>query len=263
MSGKNILRLVPAVFMAIALVWPAVLKAEETWEISGSLGAAVVAAPEFEGSDRYRARVLPVGEVRYGPAFLSLGKDLGGMGLGLDVARTREWTVAPALRYRWARAEKDSDLLRGMGDIKDGVEAGGLIRWQPGPAGLSLKVFQGLGQMDGLTAELEANYSAALTASLTGSVRLSTMFADSSYHRRYFGVTPEQSVNSGYQAYDPGAGLKHAAVSGALGYALTEHLGLGLSAGYKRLTGPAADSPLVERGSANQFLSALSVSFNF
>ena len=260
MSKKTIRRLALAALLAAALARPAGLGAEEEagYKLSGSLGAAVAAIPEFEGSDRYKAKALPVVNLGYGPVFLSTGQ-----GLGLNLVPAPGWTVATALRYRWARKENDSDLLRGLGDIEDGVEAGGVIRWRPGPAGLGLKVYQGLGRVKGLTAEMEADYGTILTDSLKGSVSLSAMFADRQYNRDHFGVTPAQRNKSGYTAYDPGAGLKHAAVSGTLNYALTDHLGLGFLAGYKRLTGPAADSPLVKRGSANQFISLFSVSFNF
>jgi outer membrane scaffolding protein for murein synthesis (MipA/OmpV family) len=259
MSKKIVPRLVLAACLAMALARPAALKAEEAdYTFSGSLGAAVAAMPEFEGSNRYEAAARPMVNLNYGPVFLSTGQ-----GLGVNLVSAPGWTVAPALHYRWARREKDSDLLKGMGGIEDGVEAGGVIRWQPGPAGLGLNVYQGLGRLEGLTAELEADYAAALTGDLTGLAGLSAMFADHKYNLCYFGVTPEQSLKSGYGEYDPGTGLKHAAVFGALNYALTDHLGLSLLAQYRRLTGPAADSPLVERGSANQFISALSVSFIF
>ena len=243
--------------LALALAWPAGLGAEEAG-LSGVLGVGVAAKPEFEGSDRYEATLLPVVNLAWGPVFLSPGQ-----GLGLNLVSAPGWTLAPALRYRWARKEKDSGLLRGLGDIEDGLEAGGVIRWRPGPAGLGLKVYQGLGGVKGLTAELEADYGAVLAAGLMGSVGLSAMFVDREYNLNYFGVTPAQAAESGYRTYAPGAGLKHTAVHGALSLALAEHLGLGLMVEYKRLAGPAADSPLVERGSADQFFSALSLSLNF
>jgi outer membrane scaffolding protein for murein synthesis (MipA/OmpV family) len=214
--------------------------------------------PEFEGSNRYTTQAMPVVNFRYGPVFLTVTQ-----GLGAHLPLAPGWSVAPSLRYRGARKERKSDLLSGLGTIQDGAEAGGVIRWQPGRAGLGLKVFQGLDRVDGLTAELEASYGTLLTESLKGSVSLSTMFADRTYNRRYFGINQTQSSNSGYQVYDPGAGFKHVGVSCAAAYALTESLELGVMAGYKRLTGPAADSPLVKRGSADQFISALSVGLNF
>jgi outer membrane scaffolding protein for murein synthesis (MipA/OmpV family) len=262
MSGKNARRSPLAAlllaFLAV-LVQPAALKAEDDEvKLSGSLGVGAAVRPEFEGSHRYTTQAMPVVNFRYGPAFLTMGQ-----GLGVHLPLAPGWSVAPSLRYRWARREKKSELLKGLGNIKAGAEAGGTLRWQPGPAGLALKVFQGVGRADGLTAELEASYGTLLTESLKGSVSLSTMFADRAYNRDYFGITPTQSANSGYQVYDPKAGFKHVGVSCALGYALTESLELGLMAGYKRLTGPAAESPLVKRGSADQFLSALSVGVNF
>jgi len=255
---KTFRRLVPAMLLAIILAQPAILKAEEETGLSGSLGVAVAAIPEFEGSNRYKAWIQPVADLSYGPVFLSTGR-----GLGVNLVSAPGWTVAPAVRYRWARKERDSDLLKGLGDIDGGAEVGGVISWKPGSAGLSLKVFQGLGQVDGLTVELEANYGTTLTDCLQGSVSLSAMFADQDYHQRYFGLTPEQSRLSGYRVYEPDSGLKHVALTGTLSYDLTERISLGLMAEYKRLAGPAADSPLVERGSANQFISAFSASFNF
>jgi len=250
-----------AVLLAAGLVRPAGLKAEAEAEkspFSGSMGLGTLTRPEFEGSDRYVVRALPVVNFQYGPAFLSMTQ-----GLGVYLPAAPGLILAPALRYRGARKEKHSELLRGMGNLPYWVEGGGSIRWQPGPAGLNLKVFQGLGRVDGLTADLEASYGAVLTKSLKGSVSLSTMFADRAYNRAYFGVTPAQSEQSGYRVYEPGAGIKHAALTGSLGYGLTESLELGLMGQYKRLTGPAAASPLVERGSADQFLSAISVSLKF
>jgi outer membrane protein len=257
---KKIFRhLVLAAWFAACLAQPAALAAQESEEgFSGSLGMTVVTSPEFEGSNRYRVRVLPVMDLSYGPVFLSMGD-----GLGLNLVPAPGWIIAPTLRYRWARKEKDSDLLRGLGDLKDGVEAGGIIRWQPGPAGLSLKVFQGLGRVDGLTAELGADYGTALTEDLSGSVGLSAVFADRKYNQRYFGITQAQAGKSDYPVYDPGAGLKNVAATASLGYDLTEYLELGLWTQYKRLTGPAADSPLVERGSADQFISAISMTLEF
>lgn len=257
MRKKAFRRLVLAVFLALALGAPNSAPAEEL-EFSGSLGAGAMVGPEFEGSNRYRVRALPVVSLDYGPAFLSMTQ-----GLGFHLSPAPAWTASPSLRYRGARKERHSPLLKGLGDINYGVEAGGAIRWQPGPAGLALKVFQGLARVDGLTAELETSYGAALTETMKGSVSLSAMFADRGYNRRYFGITPDQSDRSGYQAYDPGAGLKHVGLSTSLGQALTQHLRLGLMAGYKRLTGPAAASPLVERGSADQFFSALTLYLSF
>ena len=250
-----------AALAAAALVWPAPPAARgEEDGFTGALGAAVAVRPEFEGSGRYAVRVLPVVNLRCGRAFLSADR-----GLGLEVVSDAEWTLAPALRYRPGRDQDDSELLRGLGDIDGGLEAGVLAVWRPGggPVSLSLASYQGLGRAEGWTLEAAAKYSARLTESLRGSLGAAAMFADRDYLRQHFGVTPAQSGGSGYRAYEPGGGWKHASISAALSYGLTDALGLSLAGEYKRLVGPAADSPLLERGSADQFLSALSVTYSF
>ncbi|GHV57686.1 MltA-interacting MipA family protein [Deltaproteobacteria bacterium] len=253
--------------LAAALAWPAVpaARGEDERGFTAALGAAVLVQPEFEGSNRYEAQALPVVYLRWGRAFLSVER---GLGLELDVLDNHMLTVAPALRYRLGRDQDDSELLRGLGNIDGGLEVGGTVLFQPwpgagSPLSFNLAVYQGLGRVEGLTLELGPRYGAALTERLTGSLGAAIGLADRKYNRQRFGVTPAQSLASGYPVYDPGGGLKHAAVSGGLGYDLTEALELGLTAEYKRLTGPAADSPLVQRGSANQFRSGLSLTYNF
>ena len=240
-------------------------KYREYGGFTAALGVAVLARPEFEGSNRYEIQTLPVVDLRWGLAFLSVNR---GLGLELDVFDNHMLPVAPALRYRPGRDQDDSELLRGLGDLDGGLEAGWTVSVQPWPfpdfsLGFNVAIYQGLGRVDGLTLELGPRLAMEITPDLTGSLGATFVFADQKYNRRHFGVTPAQSLASGYPVYDPGGGLKHTAFSGGLAYDLTEALELGLTAEYKRLTGPAADSPLVKRGSANQFRSGLSLTYNF
>ena len=64
--------------------------------------------------------------------------------------------------------------------------------------------------------------------------------------------------------YQPEGGVKDIGLTLDLDYSLTENWIVTSRAGYKRLLGDAADSPLVEdRGSANQFSVGLSLGYRF
>jgi outer membrane scaffolding protein for murein synthesis (MipA/OmpV family) len=226
-------------------------------QLKVSLGAGVASAPEFEGAKKYEVKVIPVIELAYDRIFLSLSK-----GLGYRLLDNETVTFSPSVRYRSGRDEDDSNLLRGMGDINDGLEAGGMFSYHPGDLSFFLNGYQGLGETEGLTLELGAAISKQLMEHLHGSAQLSTMFADEKYTQEYFGVSRIQARRSGYRTYQADSGFKHVALGGSVSYSLTQSINLGLFGEYKILTGPAADSPLVERGSKNQFTSGLMLGFN-
>lgn len=227
-------------------------------ELRASVGVGLVSVPEFEGSNKNKARFLPMVDIRYDRFFLSWSK-----GLGFDAYDDGVWTISPALRYRFGRDEGDSRLLKGMGDFDDGAEIGARVSWHPHAVGLGLNAFHGLGPAKGYTLDFGAFHRRQLFEPLSLTVGASVMYADSGYNRQHFGVTRSQSAASGYRAYDPGGGFKHCAVRGGLSWELTPLASLDVFGQFKKLTGPAADSPLVKQGSNEQFMGGLSLNLHF
>jgi len=84
------------------------------------------------------------------------------------------------------------------------------------------------------------------------------------YHEAWWGVTPADAAASGLPAYDPGGGI-HA--FGATASFLTQfgpRWGIYTYAKYDRLTGDAADSPIVRQlGSRDQFSGGLALTYVF
>jgi len=225
--------------------------------LRASVGVGVVSVPEFEGADKNETKFLPMVDISYDRFFLSWTK-----GLGMDAYSDDTWTVSPALRYRFGRDADDSPLLRGMGDIDDGAEIGGQISWHPYSVGLVLNAFHGLGDAKGYTIDIGAVHRRQLFDPLTLTVGASAMYADSKYNQQHFGVTGKQSAASGYRAYEPDGGFKHCAVHGALSWELTPVVTLDVFGQFKKLTGPAADSPLVKAGSNEQFMGGVSLNLS-
>jgi outer membrane scaffolding protein for murein synthesis (MipA/OmpV family) len=222
-----------------------------------SVGAGIMTAPEFEGAKKNELKALPVVELSYDRVFFSLSK-----GLGVRIIDNEAWTISPSLRYWAGRDEDASDRLRGLGDVDAALALGGMISYHPGDLSLFLNGYHGLGSEEGFTVELGAALSRQLMEKLNFTAELSTLFADEDYNQKFFGVTRQQAARSGYDFYQADAGFKHVALGGTLSYNLTQSINLGLFGEYKRLTGPAADSPIVERGSKNQVSSGLMIGFN-
>lgn len=257
---KTLFALAIAVFL---LTQPALIRAgavdpqpEEGGRVS--LGVAMIVMPEYEGSKKHKFTAAPVIEYDQGRFFLSAFN-----GAGLRVINGPALQMGPLVKYRPGRDQDDSDDLKGMGDVSGGAEAGLFASWRIfEQVGLKAEIMHGLGAAKGFTADLSLNYSNQLTEDLNLSLGLGGRYADSKYNEEYFGVDARQSLNSGYKAYNPGGGLKHVATQAMLSYGLNDSLKLGVFGEFKRLTGPAADSPLVRRGSANQLSSGLALTWN-
>jgi MipA family protein len=82
------------------------------------------------------------------------------------------------------------------------------------------------------------------------------------YAGSFFGVTPAASAASGLAAFDTGSGLKDVGLTLIGNYEVTETWSVTGIAGYTRLLGDAAASPIVsERGSPNQLFGGLGISY--
>ena len=87
--------------------------------------------------------------------------------------------------------------------------------------------------------------------------------ASDDYMDTYFGVTAAEAATSGLPAFDPDGGVKGVGVEAEARYALTRHWAIRGKAGYERLLGDAADSPISRAGSRDQFNAALGLTYRF
>lgn len=225
------------------------------WSIS--VGAAVVATPRYEGSDRMRVLPLPAVDVRYRDLFFASVRD--GIGLNLlsrdIVPGSFEGLAAgPILRWRFGRDQDADGSLRGLGDIDPAGEAGVFASATFGRIfRVRGEVRQGFGGHEGVVIDGAADVLFRLSDTVFGSVGPTLSWSNASYNQTYFGVTPLQALRSGYQTYTPGSGLRSVGISGALVWQATDSVSVSGFASYGRLQDVAADSPFIRRGgSADQ-----------
>ncbi|MCP4215639.1 MAG: MipA/OmpV family protein, partial [bacterium] len=91
-----------------------------------------------------------------------------------------------------------------------------------------------------------------------------TTYASQDYMDAYFSIDADNAARSGLDTFDADAGFKDVGVEVALSYSPWERWNFTTTAGYTRLLGDAADSPIVDdEGNANQYSSGIVVTYNF
>ncbi|HMK86857.1 MAG TPA: MipA/OmpV family protein [Steroidobacteraceae bacterium] len=216
------------------------------WQVV--LGVGAQHKPLYDGAALTRTQAGPVINIEYKDiAFASVGE-----GLGVNVLRGSHYRAGFALCYDLGRLQSnDVEHLRGMGNIDRsvGVKAFGSYAISKSfPLVLRADIRQYVGGADGMLADLDVYMP------LPGSSSRLFMFAgpsftvgDHLYMQRQFGVTPGQSVYSGYPAFDAHAG------SDAVGFGfsatgfLTDHWLIDADAAANRLLGSARESPITQR----------------
>ncbi|WP_308815088.1 MipA/OmpV family protein [Sphingomonas sp. GV3] len=247
--------------------------------ITVGLGAAYL--PDYEGSEHYSFTPAPgaIGTVK-GHDFV-----LAGNRVSFDLVPNRndngiELQAGPIAVLNLNRASLrgiDDPRVRALGKVGTAVELGGYVG--VGKTGIVTSPYDRLsvsvsyrhdvaGVHDSGIWQPSVNYFTPLSLKAAVGLFATAEHADSGYARSYFGVTPAQSVRSGFVAYRPRGGWKDWSIGGLGTYALTGNLlhGFKLVGGvtYGRMLGDFADSPLVSvAGSKTQWLGALGVAYTF
>jgi outer membrane scaffolding protein for murein synthesis (MipA/OmpV family) len=233
-------------------------------DVRVSLGMGVALRPDYAGSRSQTLMPAPVIDIRFRDTlFLSTA---GGLpSLGANLINESGWRAGPVVRLRFPRQEKANAVLRGMGDVDWTPEVGGFVEYRAGYFRLGGEVRRGVGDHDGVVAELRADAVTRPADGLTLSFGPRLNLGDESFTRRYFGVDTLQSARTGYPTHRPGGGVTSVGAAVFASYALTSKLSLTGIVEYNRLQGGAADSPLVRggRGDANQVFTALSLTYSF
>jgi len=237
---------------------------DDRW--SFNLGAGAMYRPDYEGSDDYEVRGLPIIGVNYrdivvlrGPSLMIDVIQMTGTGLAENLS------FGPLVKFDSGREADDNPILRNLGDIEDGALAGVFVGYELGPVDFQLTVAQdATSRHEGLIAEIQAGYGFMLAQRLRAQLEISSTWSNEDYTQAYFGITADQAHASGLRQFTAESGVKDAGASVSLHYLMSERWSVSGRFAYRRLLGDAADSPLVEdEGSANQASAALFVSYQF
>ncbi len=241
---------------------PAMVAPPTEWTVT--VGGEGRIAPAWPGADMSRIAfsVLPMFGIRKAgtpPSFFAPRDSLG-----FSIFDLGQFRLGPVGKLLWPR-KGSSDLgLNGLGDIGYTLQVGGFVEFWPVQwLRLRTEVRQGFGGENGVTGDLSADVVVPVgPVTLSGGPRLTLQ--SSAAVSPYFSITPTQSIASGLPVYSAAGGVYSYGGGVQARYFWSEQWATHAFLEYERLTGDAANSPLVvQRGSSNQFMYGLGTTYSF
>lgn len=244
---------------------------DDGWGLT--LGAGALVSPTYEGDDDTRLSILPNIQLSYGDRFFASVQE----GVGYRVINDPSLEAGPIMRVKFSRDEDgdqpfavtgdDSTDLIGLGDVDTSIELGGFVAYELGPVTLSAEARQAVTGHEGFVADVGLKWSgrnALFGPPVIWSIGPRARLVDDAYNSAYFGVTPAQSLGSGLPVFEAEGGLLSYGVGATAIMPLTQVWSAVVVAGYDRIEGDAADSPLVRlRGTPDQATFGVFLSYRF
>lgn len=232
--------------------------APDTWSVT--LGGGLAEQPKYPGASSSRIRFAPLAAAAYDDRVY-----VGPLGLGVAVLRSHGFRVGPVVGLQGGRRESDDPRLAGLGDISRSVTAGIFAGYGFGPLSVSATVRQPIShRTNGLSGLFAINLHHRLPRTRAFFILGPDLeFGNGDFERTWFGITPQQSVQSPYAlpVYTPHAGIDRVGLHAALTYVASRHILLRAFTSFRKLTGDAASSPIVER--RDQFVIGAGIVYHF
>ncbi|PVB61270.1 MipA/OmpV family protein [Labrenzia sp. 011] len=221
------------------------------------LGIGAIAKPRYEAADSYLVYPFPI---------IAVGRFyVPGLGQVVDGRRKSGVFFYPSFNYIGERKASDSSDLTGTKTVDWALELGlgGGFRTNHFRAFAELR--QGINGHTGQVGMVGLDGIIYPSEKWEVSFGPRADFASEDYMDTYFGVSASEAANSGGRltAYSPSAGFKSLGLAARASYDWNDDVRLHLQGGYDRLVGDAADSPIAEGGSKDQFSLGVGVSYRF
>lgn len=212
------------------------------WDVT--LGAGLAWAPRYPGASTQRARPAPLFSLDYDGRLFA-----GPLGLGVAAIRWGGFRAGPVLGFERGRSQSDDPRLTGLGDISASVTAGLFAGYTRGALGIYATARQAVTStgngLSGLV-QLDVRHT-FITARTFIAAGPDVEFGNDEFQRTWFGVSSAQSASSGLRTYTPGAGIDGLGLHARLTYRASAHWSVRAFARVSDVTGPAVQSPIVER----------------
>jgi outer membrane protein len=228
--------------LAIATALPAVAQERS---LNFSLGGGVVATPEYLGSDQTEANFdlgLTFGALRWGDI------DIGN---GVRGVPDNGFSLGAAFRVLGDRTAADSPELAGLEDIDTALELGLGLTFQQTDWRAFGEVRKGVTGHSAITGTLGADiiFRPSDRWLITAGPRVN--FGDDEFANTYFGVSSDST--SSFADYDASGGALGAGLQVTGTYFINDKWSLEGAMSYEKLLGDAADSPITQNGSEDQW----------
>jgi MipA family protein len=249
----------PLTLATIALLTAIPAFAEEAPDRRIMIGTGVQTVPRYAGADGNQAAFLPLFDTWREGELIPVESPDEAFGSALLGSRSGT-AIGPAIGFAEGRAADD---IPGLPKIGFGIEAGVFAQTFPIPQlRLRAELRQGIGGHKALTGDLAADVviRGGPGESAVATIGPRLRWGSAKYTRAYFGVPSPAPV---FTAYEPGGGIYAVGAVAGLRLPLGRTFGLYGYLGYDRLTGDAANSPIVLAGSRDQYSAGLALTYRF
>jgi outer membrane scaffolding protein for murein synthesis (MipA/OmpV family) len=263
--------LIRSILIGTLFLTPGVALAQDTSEesdaFSGYTTLGIAALPDYEGADDLRILPLVDGKLFWDERYIAVE----GPAIRANVLNSETFEFGPVASFTFGRddAIEDQAVAR-LGAIDDAYEVGlfGAVNFKlAGNDTLRVGV-QGVQDVsdvhDGFVITGNATYTAPIGKRLTLMFDLGASYASDDYAETYFSVTPAGTLASGLATFNAEGGFKDVGAQLTATYLVGDNWGIAANAGYRRLLGDFADSPVVAvGGNPDQLSGGLGVFFTF
>jgi outer membrane protein len=252
---------IAAAALAAFATSPALAQEEEKEPRILSVGVGVQMVPQFPGAEDYELSPLFTGFVRRRGDPIPFRTPDDGIGPSLIGRGPVEF--GPLIQFQGKRDQ--DDVGAAVGDVDFTVEAGAFVNVNLSRNfRLRFEAQKGLGGHDALVGTIAADFALRPDNDTLFTIGPRLRINDADYARTYFGVTPAVAAATGLPAYDPDGGIRAVGVVAGLTKQISRRFGIYGYAGYDRLVGDVADSPIVRNfGSEDQFSAGVALFFSF
>ena len=223
-----------------------------TPDIVATLRAGVQVSPAYFGSDDYE--LGPDLAARFDYVRFPGGFEYGS---SQAVGFRTGWGIQGSFRYIGERDGEDE--LEGLDNVPWSAEVGLGVGYEQRNWRAFTDVRYGVIGHNAWVGEIGADAIAYPIEGLTLTAGPRLEFGTDSFARTYFGVSPGESANSGLDAYDASGGLLATGIEVGARYLFNERWGVEGAVSYGRLLNDAADSPITEQGSPDQYSARIGI----
>jgi outer membrane scaffolding protein for murein synthesis (MipA/OmpV family) len=224
----------------------------------GTVGAAVIAAYEYQGSDKRSTLLLPVLDYQWANGWFAGVTN----GFGYNFSDSPQLQYGLRMTANPGRKQSSADALRGMGDIDAAAEGGAFFNYLlPQGMYLSSSLRYGAAKGKGLLLDLGAGYATAIAPKWHLAAGAGVTLANAHYMQSFFGVSGAQSGASGYAMSTAGAGARDLRANVALTCSIAPGTAVTAALSATHLLGDAKDSPLTRKRSSGLAVVAVTWAF--
>jgi outer membrane scaffolding protein for murein synthesis (MipA/OmpV family) len=245
--------------MFLAAVSPSMAEGElSSKQYVLDLGAGLMFQPRYPGTDEMIAVPFPlISVVRF---------YIPGVDDAVDGnAPVKRFSIYPSFGFNGSRDSSQSRELKGLKDVDWSVELGLGAAYRYDWIRGFVEVRQGFNGYSGQVAEFGVDFIANPTEDLQLMAGPRASWGSDDFMNTYFGVGRKEAAAPGsiLDEYDAGAGFNRVGVAGTASYEFAENSTFHVRAGWDRIIGDAADSPIVKEGSVNQYYIGAGITYRF